>query len=88
MALRRGRRAPGGRDAVRHARVERGHPRRFTRSPTSCAARIRTGRTRGLEAIADGFRLAFADDHVLLRAELPVSDALYAVCRARLDARP
>ena len=38
----------------------------------------------GLEAIAEGFRLVYADDHELLRAELPVYDALYAACGARL----
>jgi hypothetical protein len=29
----------------------------------------------------------YADDHALLGAELPVYDALYAVCGARLAAR-
>jgi hypothetical protein len=43
--------------------------------------------SRGLEAIAEGFRLVYADDHALLRAELPVYDALYAACSARLGAR-
>lgn len=38
---------------------------------------------RGLEAIAEGFRLVFGDDHELLERELPVYDALYAYC-ARL----
>jgi hypothetical protein len=41
----------------------------------------------GLEAIAEGFRLVYADDHELLGAELPVYDALYAACRARSGAR-
>jgi hypothetical protein len=40
----------------------------------------------GLEAIAEGFRLTFQDDHELLERELPVYDALYATCRARLAA--
>jgi hypothetical protein len=44
--------------------------------------------SRGLEAIAEGFRLVYADDHALLRAELPVYDALYAACGTRLAARP
>jgi hypothetical protein len=44
--------------------------------------------SRGLEAIAEGFRLVYADDHALLQAELPVYDALYAACAARLRARP
>jgi hypothetical protein len=35
----------------------------------------------GLEAIAEGFRLAYADDHELLAREVPVYDALYAYCR-------
>jgi hypothetical protein len=35
---------------------------------------------RGLEAIAEGFRLAYADDHELLEQEMPVYDALYAYC--------
>lgn len=50
-------------------------------------ARDLTPESPGLEAIAEGFRLAYADDHELLRAELPVYDALYAVCRARPGAR-
>jgi hypothetical protein len=36
----------------------------------------------GLEAIAEGFRLVYTDDHELLERELPVYDALYAYCRA------
>ena len=51
-------------------------------------ARDLTPESRGLEAIAEGFRLVYSDDHELLRAELPVYDALYATCRARLAARP
>jgi hypothetical protein len=35
----------------------------------------------GLEAIAEGFRLVYGDDHELLERELPVYDALYARCR-------
>jgi hypothetical protein len=34
----------------------------------------------GLEAIAEGFRLAYSDDHEQLKHELPVYDALYAYC--------
>ena len=37
----------------------------------------------GLEAVAEGFRLVYRDDHELLERELPVYDALYAYCRAR-----
>ena len=40
--------------------------------------------SRGLEAIAEGFRLAYQDDQEQLAAELPVYDALYAYCRRRL----
>lgn len=36
----------------------------------------------GLEAIAEGFRLAYVDDHEQLARELPVYDALYAYCQA------
>ncbi|HEX7124415.1 MAG TPA: chromate resistance protein ChrB domain-containing protein [Thermodesulfobacteriota bacterium] len=36
----------------------------------------------GLEAIAEGFRLVYQDDHELLERELTVYDALYAYCRA------
>ena len=35
----------------------------------------------GLEAIAEGFRLAYADDNELLERQLPVYDALYAYCQ-------
>ena len=35
----------------------------------------------GLEAVAEGFRLAYADDHEQLTRELPVYDALYAYCQ-------
>lgn len=34
----------------------------------------------GLEAIAEGFRLVYADDQELLEREMPVYDALYAYC--------
>ena len=36
---------------------------------------------RGLEAIAEGFRLFYQKDHELLDRELPVYDALYAYCK-------
>jgi hypothetical protein len=39
-----------------------------------------TPESRGLEAIAEGFRLVFLDDHELLEREMPVYDALYAYC--------
>jgi len=40
--------------------------------------------SRGLEAIAEGFRLAYEDDHELLEREMPVYDALYAYCGRRM----
>jgi hypothetical protein len=40
--------------------------------------------SRGLVAIAEGFRLVYDDDHAQLAAELPVYDALYAVCQRRV----
>lgn len=38
---------------------------------------------RGLEAIAEGFRLTHADDHDLLEKESAVYDALYAYCQVK-----
>jgi hypothetical protein len=40
-----------------------------------------TPESRGLLAIAQGFSLAFADDHQQMAAELPVYDALFAWCK-------
>ena len=40
-----------------------------------------TPESRGLLAIAQGFSLAYADDHEQLAADLPVYDALYAWCQ-------
>jgi hypothetical protein len=40
-----------------------------------------TPESRGLEAVAEGFRLVYADDHELLEHEMPVYDALYAYCQ-------
>ncbi len=37
--------------------------------------------SRGLLAIAQGFSLAYADDHQQLAAEMPVYDALFAWCK-------
>ena len=45
-----------------------------------------TAESRGLEAIADGFRAIGKDDHDILRLEFPVYDALYAYCRAAAEA--
>ena len=39
----------------------------------------------GLDALAEGFRLVYQDDHELLERELPVYDALYAYCRQRVE---
>jgi hypothetical protein len=44
-----------------------------------------TPESRGLEAIAEGFRLAYQDDHELLERELSVYDALYAYCKSTPD---
>src|SRR5215470_14869824 len=44
-----------------------------------------TPESRGLEAIATGFHLAYQDDHEQLERELPVYDALYAYCRQRIS---
>ena len=41
-----------------------------------------TPESRGLEAIAEGFRLVFLNDHELLEREMAVYDALYAYCKA------
>lgn len=40
-----------------------------------------TPESRGLDAIAEGFRLVYRDDHELLDREMSVYDALYAYCR-------
>jgi hypothetical protein len=40
-----------------------------------------TPESRGLLAIAQGFRLRYEDDHEQLEPELPVYDALYAFCQ-------
>jgi hypothetical protein len=41
-----------------------------------------TPESRGLEAIAEGFRIVFRDDHELLERESSVYDALYAYCQS------
>jgi hypothetical protein len=38
----------------------------------------------GLEAIAEGFRVAFSDDYEQLNRELAVYDALYAYCQGQM----
>jgi len=40
-----------------------------------------TPESAGLEAIAEGFRLVYQNDHQQLDAEFPVYDALYAYCQ-------
>jgi hypothetical protein len=42
----------------------------------------RVPESRGLKAIADGFRSVYADDHAILEAEFPLYDALHAWCAA------
>src|SRR5215208_1817875 len=49
------------------------------------AAKDLTPESRGLEAVAEGFRLAYQDDQEQLEHELPVYDALYAYCRQRSE---
>ena len=46
------------------------------------AAKELTPESAGLEAIAEGFRLVYRDDHELLERELSVYDALYAYCQS------
>jgi len=46
------------------------------------AARDLTSESSGLEAIAEGFRLVYQDDHELLERESSVYDALYAYCQS------
>jgi len=43
-----------------------------------------TPESRGLEAIAEGFRLAYGDDQEQLERELGVYEALYAYCQQRV----
>src|SRR5215216_5095204 len=47
-------------------------------------ARDLTPESRGLYAIAGGFRLVYNDDHEQLARELPVYDALYAWCKQQV----
>lgn len=44
-----------------------------------------TPESRGLDAIAEGFRLTFSDDHDLIDHEFPVYDALYAYCKEQSE---
>lgn len=47
-----------------------------------------TPESSGLEAIAEGFRLVYSNDHELLERELSVYDALYAYCLSQESAKP
>jgi len=49
------------------------------------AAKDLTPESRGLEAIAEGFRLVYQDDQEQSEHELPVYEALYAYCRQRSE---
>jgi hypothetical protein len=51
-------------------------------------ARQLTPESPGLYALATGFREIAGDDHENMRLQFPAYDALYAYCRARLQARP
>jgi hypothetical protein len=65
--------------------LRRDHPEvRADRPRADTAAKDLTPESRGLEAVAEGFRLVYRDDHELLERELPVYDALYAYCRHRV----
>ena len=46
-----------------------------------------TPQSRGLLAVAEGFHLLELGDHHQLELSLPVYDALYAWCRAEVEAR-
>lgn len=43
-----------------------------------------TPESRGLEAIAEGFRVVFQDDYELIERAFPVYDALYAYCQQQV----
>jgi hypothetical protein len=51
------------------------------------AAKDLTPESRGLEVIAEGFRLVYSDDHELLERESSVYDALYAYCQSQESAK-
>jgi hypothetical protein len=50
------------------------------------AAKELTLESAGLEAIAEGFRIIYRNDHELLEREMSVYDALYAYCQS-IEAR-
>lgn len=49
------------------------------------SAKQLTPESAGLDAIAEGFRLVYRDDHELLERELSVYDALYAYCQQAIE---
>jgi hypothetical protein len=49
------------------------------------SAKQLTPESAGLDAIAEGFRLVYRDDHELLERELSVYDALYAYCQQTIE---
>ena len=52
------------------------------------AAKDLTPQSRGLEAVAEGFRIVYRNDHELLEREMPVYDALYAYCQQQTAKAP
>ena len=52
------------------------------------AAKELTLESAGLEAIAEGFRIIYHDDHELLQREMSVYDALYAYCQSLAERKP
>lgn len=49
------------------------------------SAKDLTPESRGLEAIATGFRQISKDDHENMKKQFPVYDALYAYCKLKLQ---
>ena len=49
------------------------------------SAKQLTPESAGLDAIAEGFRLVYRDDHELLERESSVYDALYAYCQQTIE---
>jgi hypothetical protein len=49
------------------------------------SAKQLTPESAGLDAIAEGFRLVYRDDHQLLERESSVYDALYAYCQQTIE---
>ena len=51
------------------------------------AAKELAAESAGLEAIAEGFRLVYRDDHELLERESSVYEALYAYCQSVVEGK-